>query len=395
MKWDKHAINILFASNFVLDQLSESNKNFFSEIHVITRDMKQPNPQEITPFIADYVNRYGSDNIRLLTNEDSTQILCANLRQCYGIPGWGRDFIMPYVSKIESKKQLSGLVTMPRYQSFDKLQFLENPEAYILKIAQYIGFPAFIKPIDLVSSLGTYKVNNEEEVFNVLSSIANCKHSYEIDEFIDGDVLHADVVLDHGVIKFFGVGRNNTPLSLFQHGVPAGSLPELENSFIHKAREFSEEILTKLQANHGVFHLEFFHDDLHDQLIFLEIAARMGGSHIADVYQKMYGFHLEDVCLALQADINQDFEVKNSQVTAAFINYPKKKCNVIEFKEPLIDSSFTLIKRVSIGDNLSHTESLLDSCASIILWNTSYSELKKDFYELIKFDPLVTEQAVY
>lgn len=386
--WIAESLNILFASEFAISSLSEENVKCFSAIHKITRNMQQPSLKEIDSVFSFYVDKFGPDNIRILTNEDSTQIVCAQLREKYKIKGASVEYLLPFVDKSVSKTSLLGVVKIPKHLLFNKIDFILDGGKYLSWLESYVDYPLFIKPINLVSSLNTFKVESRKDAFDVLSNLVRTEYSYEIDEFIFGDVLHADIVMIDGEVDFLGVGRNNIPLHLFQHGNPAGSFPEVDDLFVAKAHDFSRKILKKLQADNGVFHLEFF-QQANGELVFLEVAARMGGAHIFDIYKIMHGFDLEELCLSLQAG---EYTISNKQkkdLFAAFVNYPKKEGVVSYFKEPDIKSSFKIIKRVSEGEVVSKAKTLLDSTASIIIWSLSLSQLRRDFDTLSSFEPVI------
>ncbi|MCS3490643.1 hypothetical protein M2422_004392 [Enterobacter sp. SLBN-59] len=121
----------------------------------------------------------------------------------------------------------------------------------------------------------------------------------------------------------------------------------------------------------------------------------MGGSHISDVYEIMYWFNIEDVCLGLQAGELSSFKYTPKKIFAAFMNYPKKQCTVLGIREPMIESDFKILQRVSCGEHISKAKTLLDSTVSVVFWNPSYLTLQKDFEKLAKYEPVISQVEKY
>jgi hypothetical protein len=67
----------LIGSEYCLSRLDQTNLDAFNEIHRISRSFHQIDDDEVEQIIRHYVETFGANDIRLLTNEDSAQIGCA------------------------------------------------------------------------------------------------------------------------------------------------------------------------------------------------------------------------------------------------------------------------------------------------------------------------------
>ncbi len=194
----------------------------------------------------------------MLTNEDSTQIICARIREKYNIYGVSVENVTPYVKKDVSKSKLSGKINIPKFTLFDKQLFHKAPAEYLYRIKESIGFPIFIKPIDLVSSIGTYFIPNEEVLLSVLYDISKEEIDFEIDEYIEGNLFHCDFIVCNNDIKFFSACKYANPLAQFSKGSPMGSIPvgneELQSNLYH----FSKSVLKILGSFLLLFTLKCF-----------------------------------------------------------------------------------------------------------------------------------------
>lgn len=73
---------ILIASEYCINALSPENRSCFDAVYnEIPRDFHQIDYDVVEKIVNRYVKEYGSENIRLMTNEDSTHLVCAELRE--------------------------------------------------------------------------------------------------------------------------------------------------------------------------------------------------------------------------------------------------------------------------------------------------------------------------
>src|SRR5690242_6988859 len=102
---DKHKM-VLIGSEYCLRALSVENRWCFDAVHAVPRDFHEIDQQKVEEILKRYLSKYDPENIRLLTNEDSTQLVCARMREKYNIPGLGVDVLLPFVNKVVSKERL-------------------------------------------------------------------------------------------------------------------------------------------------------------------------------------------------------------------------------------------------------------------------------------------------
>ena len=380
----------LIGSEYCLSRLDDKNRDSFEEIHCISRDFHQIDDDEMERIIKQYVERFGAQGIRLLTNEDSAQIGCARLREIYGIPGSTVHQLLPFVHKVISKKRLGRSVRLPDYTVFDKKCYAKNKYDYLNSLEKRIGFPMFIKPVDLVSSIETHRINNLKELSFVAERISAHEYEFEIDEFIDGDLFHRDAMVIDGEIVFFMVGKCSFPLARFFEGKPVGSIPTNNADHFQQLQKLCEIVLKKLKSHDGAYHMEAFLEYKSQEFIFLEIGARTGGALITRVYEKIFGINIEEINYLIQMERIRDVPYRKSKYIAGFLNFPFIKGTIKNIKKPSIDIANEFIKFVRPGDELEQAKNLLDVSCSIIFWDKSYSKVEQAFELLKNFAPLTT-----
>ncbi len=381
---------ILIASNFCINKLTQENKQFFDAIHQIHRNFHTPDAHRIEAIISDLIDHYDSNNIVLLSNEDSTQIICATLRAKYQLNGNRINEVLPYVNKYVSKLKLNGQLKTPLFTLFDKEQYKKKLQYYTNKLIMEIGFPMFIKPIDLVSSIGTYEVRDANTLFQVLESISNSPWEFEIDEYIDGDLFHCDFIIVDNQVKFFAACHYANPLAQFSKGSPMGSIPVNDSKLFNELYEFSSEVLKLLGTFSSAFHVEVFKDNKTGLLIFLEAAARTPGALVPEMYEISHGVNLEQMHFLTKLSPDLIQTSKQPSTTAGWITYPKTEGIIQDICFPEITIKHKNITHIQKGDKLTQAKCLLDSACSVLFWDSSHERLNETFDRLKASSPVKT-----
>ncbi|HEY0525422.1 MAG TPA: ATP-grasp domain-containing protein [Stellaceae bacterium] len=228
--------------------------------------------------------------------------VAAQLRERCGIPGPRPAYVDRFRDKTVMKTILrkAGVPT-PRWFP------CESPEQ-VLAVSEALGFPLIVKPVRGASSKDVSKVNDPAELEAVLERIGRndrTMRGFEIEEYIAGEVLHADGVVDRsGACLFMSVSRYISPCLDFEAGAPLGSIIQTEPALYDRCRHFALRCLAALDLRASAFHLEFF--DTGRDLVFLEIGARVPGADVSYVIHDVYGVNL----FKLWVDVVLGHEVK-------------------------------------------------------------------------------------
>ncbi|MFV0821227.1 ATP-grasp domain-containing protein [Legionella micdadei] len=356
---------------------------------MITRNFHQISFKEVEPILLKYIRLYGRKNINLLTNEESTQLVCAQLREKYCIPGNKTEQLLPFVNKIVSKNKLQGKIRTPNFIQFNKSEYKNNPPKYLQHLINKIGFPMFIKPIDLVSSIGTHYITDLNTLKSAVEQILVVPYEFEVDEYIEGDLYHCDMLVHNNEIRFFMAGKYAYPLARFSKGSPMGSIPVKDEKLLTSLEEFSRNILINLGFFSSAFHIEIFRKEDSGELIFLEAAARTPGALVPNMYEIIFNVHLEELHYKVQIEPSYDLKINKSGNYAGWLTFPKIKGKLIEVKSPSIPINNKIINFVQSGEELEQAQSLLDSSCSIVFWDECFQKLEETFESLKNHQPLI------
>ena len=384
---------IFIGSDYAIERLSDENRFLFDDIYSVSRNFHQISFDEVEFILKKYLKTYKPTDICLLSNEDSTQLVCGRLREKYSIPGYTANQLIAYVSKDVSKDKLAGTVRIPKFVLFDRKQYLVDPQKYTQIVMEQVGLPIFIKPTDLVSSMGTYYIENKITLEKVLNEISLQPWQFEIDEFIDGDLYHCDLIVHDKKICFFSVGHYANPLAQFSKGFPMGSIPILDENLNAQLLKFCEDVIFCLGAMSSAFHVEVFKNKVSGELTFLEAAARTPGALVPEMYEIIYDANLEQMHYQTQLEKGFNFVEREDNIFAGWITYPKVYGEVVDISCPKINIQHQFMALVHVGEHLNQAETLLDSACSVVFWGNKYEEIISTFNKLKKFRPLITKSG--
>lgn len=174
-------------------------------------------------------------------------------------------------------------------------------------VKENLNFPVVIKPSYGAASSFVVRVNVEDELEEIyhfvkrnISVTAESALSDGLDifveEYIDGDEVDVDAVLQNGKIKFYSISDNfNKSKDIFfmdsGQAVPS-SLPEDDQTFI---LEVLEETLEKLGIQNGMIHFEA--KSTKKGPVPLECNLRMGGDYVYSYIRDVWGIDLIELAV--------------------------------------------------------------------------------------------------
>lgn len=324
----------------------------------------------------------------ILTADESVMMVTAELRDHFRIQGYNSKTIKKFTNKIVMKENLKDHnIDLPRYIHYDGAMFQSNPAEYLQNAISFLDFPIFAKPIDGAASIDTTKI----ETHNSLLAWCN-KHAFdtnfELDEFISGTLYHCDSVIQDGNIKLSLLCEEKRPCFDFASGKMLCSLivPDRDRDF-KILMEFNKRVLQALSPPpNSVTHFEFF--KAHDgRIVFLEIAARAPGTKIPQLYEKSFGWNIQEVYFKLQMGLEININ-QNLEYYAAECMFPRRQGVVLTKNElPQIKSNYEIYWDIEAGQNIARSTDISTTSCSLVLWNKNYDQLRNDIEILDKWSP--------
>jgi biotin carboxylase len=160
--------------------------------------------------------------------------------------------------------------------------------------------PWVVKPRSDVSSSGVRRLEEAEQVWRAIEALdareaLQDKSSYYLlERFVPGEVFHVDSVVEDGEVIFAGASRYGRPplRVVSEGGVFTTHTVEYDSPEHAELLRLNAELLGALGLRRGAAHAEFIRGAEDGQLYFLEIAARVGGAHIAETLEAASGHNL-------------------------------------------------------------------------------------------------------
>jgi hypothetical protein len=222
---------------------------------------------------------------RVLALSEFGILEAADIRAHLGIPGPDRARLELIRDKVAMKRALAAAgVAHPR--------FVETPSA--AGPLPWAG-KTVVKPRQGASSDGVSIHADARTALDHYWSLPE-RSEYELEEFIEGTLYHADGMVDQGAVDGLVVSRYIGTPAGFAAGAPVATsqLP-----YEQRFQDFAVRCVEALEISEGCIHLEFF-DQADGQLVFLEIANRVGGAGVIDAYLRHTGIHLPSHEIAIR-----------------------------------------------------------------------------------------------
>ncbi|WP_301109205.1 acetyl-CoA carboxylase biotin carboxylase subunit family protein [Sporosarcina sp.] len=227
------------------------------------------------------------------------------LRGFFGIKGQKEESALAFRDKVIMKEKVSKVIKTPNFKrllnKFEVLDFINDN-----------GFPIVIKPVDGAGSVNTFVIYNSEELDVVLDEIW-C-NNLMVESYVSGDMYHIDGIFFNGKILLSRPSKYINGCLAYQEKKYLGSvLLDKDNPLYHKLNESVEKILQSIPTDLDfptVFHCELFYT-LEDEIVFCEIASRVGGGKIVEVMEEVTGINLLEEWIKGQAGKPINYEDKD------------------------------------------------------------------------------------
>ena len=205
-------------------------------------------------------------------------LLAAQLREALGVPGLSVLETVPFRDKERMKQVLDAAgIRTPRH-------FPATSVAQCWEAAERIGFPLILKPIAGAGSADTYRVNEADELRDVLPRLRHVP-MVSVEEFVDGEEFTFDTVTIDGRICYHNIAwyrprpliaRSNEWIS-----PQVIALRRVEQADLASGVRMGHDVIRALGFQTGFTHMEWYRK-ANGEVVFGEIGARPPGAHQVD-----------------------------------------------------------------------------------------------------------------
>lgn len=205
-------------------------------------------------------------------------LLAAELREALRVAGLGVAQTVPFRDKERMKQVLDAAgIRTPRHVAC-------GSSAACWEAAERIGFPIIVKPIAGAGSADTYRVNDADELRDVLPRLAHVP-LVSVEEFVDGEEYTFDTVTIGGRIAYYNIAwyrprpliaRSNEWIS-----PQVIALRDVDDPQLSQGVRMGHDVIKALGFDTGFTHMEWYRKR-DGEVVFGEIGARPPGAHQVD-----------------------------------------------------------------------------------------------------------------
>jgi biotin carboxylase len=164
----------------------------------------------------------------------------------------------------------------------------------IREFTRRVPAPWVLKPRLEAGAMGIKRISHEGELWDAIHQLGDQASFRVLEQYVPGDVYHVDALTVDGETLFVNVSRYGRPPLNVSHdgGVFTTYTLSPDDPDAEALVEMNRRVIEALGHRHGPTHAEFIKAHGDGQFNFLEIAARVGGAHIADLVAAATGVNL-------------------------------------------------------------------------------------------------------
>ena len=282
-------------------------------------------------------------------------------------------------------------IMLPKYVAIDDFIISENLRQSYDNIISFLGNELFIaKPSALAGSFGFAKIESYKNFTAFMNNIYNTELQFMVEEFIDGDLYHVDIILKNREVKDIFICEYSAPNADTINGALLASIPLPTNNNKYMAlHDYANKIIPLFNTSNGVLHLELF---MNKELepTFLEIGCRPPGAHVCKLYSLNYNINIFNEHLISNCNlnyINDTYDYDDIKFCYGYIPTKEGLYNGINI--PDIESKFNYIEAIPKGKENKKAVAVGQIAIIFDMSNTNYNKLYNDFIKLNNMNLLV------
>lgn len=331
------------------------------------------------------------DDFKVFCNQEANLDVADNIRKYFSLYDHLNGNVEHFRDKLVMKEIIKkSHLRAPIYTDLNKELSVDDYEV----LWKSLRGKFIIKPCSSVGSRGVYKISEKDDFVHFLEESKGDECRYEAEEFIEGDLYEFDLAIQDGKIIYSAVSRYSCPMADLQEGRTLGSIMVNRESPLHsRISNFGLKCSKALGATNGCFHMELFHS-IHDDLVFLEVAARSPGLMTVPAYHSWEGINLYDIEMLIQSGQCASTLGIPSQghkiLPAFFVVFPKVNGTITAINQPKLNIKIEMDWRVAVGQKVNATTTNIDFAGKAFVRTDNEAEAELAFkYLTTEFNPIV------
>lgn len=373
----------------------ESLKMFFDEFYIVPSSCHEGvfskfemDREAVKESVKKEINiAGGAHQVNLVSNDELNILIVGWLRDYFNIPGASEHQINLYRDKNVMKQCLAKHnIRVPKHILLDQGLGRDEIPKYYNELVRHFGEIFVVKPLMGAGSVGVKIISELSYFTDIYQKIIKENTTYGIEEFITGNVYHCDSIIQNDKILFVVASEYLHQEINYRDGKSHSSLILLpEDPLGKKIIKFHADVVNTLGYIDGLTHMEIFYTG--DELVFIEIAARMAGVEMTPSHKNVFGidFCYEDARIQAGIPVNITPVVKEYSFCGRI---PYRKGRVLTLNEPEIESEYRIDWKIKSGDVIERdSATALDYSAFFIVRDNDYIRLRRSFNQFRDYIP--------
>lgn len=224
---------------------------------------------------------------RIVALDEYDVQMAATLREHLRLPGMGESATRFFRDKLAMRMRAheAGI----KVPDFTSVFNYDDLRAFMQRVPP----PWVLKPRTEAGAMGIKRIDEAEQLWRWLDQLGDRQSYFLLERYVPGEVFHVDALTWDDMVVFASVQKYGQPPMNVAHEGGVFVTYTVERSSADKAalEAFNSRVLRVLGMTRGVTHAEYI-KAADGQLYFLEVAARVGGAHIADLIEHATGLNL-------------------------------------------------------------------------------------------------------
>lgn len=225
---------------------------------------------------------------RIVALDDSDVETAAALREHMRLPGLDASHARLFHDKLAMRvRAREAGIPVPAFVPILTHRWIED---YMRDVPP----PWLLKPRSEASTVGITRIEQPDDLWRQLETLGDRQSFHLLERYLPGAVCHVDaLVLDSTLIFAEAHQYARPPLDVFHQGGIAmtRTLPR-DGEDAHALIDLCQRVVRAFGMPAGAVHMEFIKSQADGQIAFLEVGARVGGAHIAEMVEAATGINL-------------------------------------------------------------------------------------------------------
>ncbi|MEX0447219.1 acetyl-CoA carboxylase biotin carboxylase subunit family protein [Xenorhabdus sp. SGI246] len=319
--------------------------------------------------------------IGIVTGNENGVFTAAVLRNMLQLPG-PKDYCntLYFRDKCLQKQKLAQLVPHAY------CRYVTHDSDYSQLVVE-LGTSFIIKPANGMGSFATTAINSRSEYENYFQqyekNISNV--AYVAESKITAIEFCVDGIWSDGKLHWFSISQYTTPPMQCNEGKTLALQILSRQDFpdiYQQIDQFCPRVLERLNANNGVFHLEFFKND--EEVFFSECALRPAGAWVPEMIKLGYGVDLYSAHAILSLGLPYEHHLPEypSQIFAVVL---LRAFDGISLTKQDFYQNFDLVELDWAEDTQIQSQGIYGRAGYAIITHKDYYTLEKNVNKLIAF----------